>query len=1349
MGCRTPRKVPKVTRHRRNRRTFSSAGHEQPSQIGPYRIAAELGRGGMGVVYRGEHVDTGEPTAIKTVSTAGPHELSSLRREIHALIQIQHPGVVRFIEQGMDQGRPWYAMELLARRTLEDLRDELFPELRQAEGGGTDTAARSGTGDLGEDETLQLDDDAGAPRTETFPTAPPQGGALAASGAAEPARPPNGPTRAPAPAMPIPSYQPGNLNKVLALAYELCRTLSLIHGHGIVHRDFKPSNVFLRGDGTPVLTDFGLVSRIEGEQGREVLQITGGVRGTPGYMAPEQILGMSVDARADLYALGCTLYELLTGTPPFVRESPVGLLWAHLHDPIQPPSERVEGLPPALDPLLLQLLAKQRRNRFGHAEDVAAALVRLGATASGPGSQPARQPTPAPGSERAPVPRTYLYRPEMVGRDGLMDALEVRLQQLHSSRGGMILVGGESGAGKTCLATALTAAAIRRDVRVVIGECLPVTPADETAPEAEAAPLHPFRQLLHTVADCCVEGGAEVTERLLGAWAKVLAAHEPMLATLPGMSDHPEPAKLPLEAAHARLMAALEQVLERFVADAPLLLVLDDLQWADALSLQFLSERVEKDLSGRALLILGTYRTEETNAALQALVDTPWIEKIMLERLEADAIATMVGDMLGLRWSPSGLVRFLAEQSRGNPFFVTEYMRAAVAEGLLFREGGRWRMGDGGKMGSLASYEALPLPHSLEALMSRRLARLSEAAWEMAALMAVLGREVETELLLQAAGALRAGSEPGNAAGLEALGELLAREVLEEARGSRVRFVHDKLRATAYSQVAPARLPALHRAAGEALEMRRGSDDGFALRYPEMVRHWRAAGDIARTLTYLDRAGQHAAQTGAHADAVRYLREALDLHTSLGGSDGLRRARWERLLGEAYLALHQSARSRQHLERAVALCGMPLPRMRQRLILALGREALVQAAHRVGVGPARATAPGELEALSEAARSYALLHGAYRSLGNPERVFYAVLRSLNLAERGTSAAARAVSYSGAQAMAATVSLHRLAARYERLAHHSLGQVDAPHAHSLVHLMSAITHLGQGRWQQALGAAEASERIAEMHGFRQRVDEASICIAAVHVAAGRLDRASLMYRRIHDSSARGSTVRHRAWTLVHLSQIAVMRGQPDQAASVLAEIDALPGEQLEVVDEILVHAATARVRLHQGEYAAAQAAAARAWAHMADMPTTTIELLTACTALLEVSMCLWRRCIEASSEDTPAAQARAHGAEQILAFARSMARAFPVLGPDTRYWQGARAALSGRQARALRCWKRSLAAATALDLPYQQARAHLALARTLPPGPAARLHAAGATALLTRLGIPEDATGEPRANEEIR
>ncbi len=165
------------------------------------------------------------------------------------------------------------------------------------------------------------------------------------------------------------------LKRALAIAADVCCALAFAHSQGIIHRDVKPGNVHLAGDGSAKLGDFGLA--LAADQSR--LTMAGSAMGTAPYMAPEQARGQPVDARSDLYSLGCLLYELITGRPPFTGDDPMAVVSQHVHARPEPPSHHNAQVPDDLEQLVLALLAKAREERPSSADDALVELKRIAA----------------------------------------------------------------------------------------------------------------------------------------------------------------------------------------------------------------------------------------------------------------------------------------------------------------------------------------------------------------------------------------------------------------------------------------------------------------------------------------------------------------------------------------------------------------------------------------------------------------------------------------------------------------------------------------------------------------------------------------------------------------------------------------------------------------------------------------------------------------------------------------------------------------------------------------------------------------------------------------------------------
>jgi tetratricopeptide (TPR) repeat protein len=730
-----------------------------PAAIGPYRISGLLGVGGMGSVYRAVRSDGGDAVALKTMSAPRESLLPAIRREIHVLQKLRHPGIVRILDSGTHGGIPWYAMDLLESRSLADLGDD--------------------------------------------------------PGSANAGEPPS----------------PDRLREVLTIVRRLCEPLAYLHGEGVVHGDIKPSNVLLQappasGDALsaawPVLIDFGLLTTFGEQPGRDSVDGEHRVAGSVAYMAPEQIAGEPIDARADLYALGCLLYELSTGRPPFDDARVGDMLRAHRERAPLPPS--AHGAPRALDDLVLGLLAKRPRDRIGYAEDVATRLAALGAETTAPA--------------RGPRARPYLYRPGLTGRRETLEGLAAEIAaRFDAAQGGMAFLAGESGVGKTRLAIELARRAKAQGARVLSGGSAPL--AGTRAGGGGA--LHALAAPLQAVADRCRAEGPEETRRLLGGRGKLLARYEPALASLPGQETEPEPPELPLEAARALVSHELCTTFEAFCADQPLLLVLDDLQWADELTLAFLAKLADLGTLARArLFVLGTARSDEIAEALGAIVAAPFARRIDLDRLGEDGVRDMIGGMLAHPSPSDAFVRFIARHTEGNPFFVAEYLRAFVNEGLLLRDGrGRFQI----DVDDDASLASLPIPRSLRDLVARRLDGLGEGARRVADLAAVVGREVDPTLVC---GALALDA----AEWTHVTSELCERQVLDDT-GHELRFAHDKIREVAYERLGEPARAALHRTVAAVLDARHGALPGAPGVAEAAAHHWLEAGDGAKAVPLL------------------------------------------------------------------------------------------------------------------------------------------------------------------------------------------------------------------------------------------------------------------------------------------------------------------------------------------------------------------------------------------------------------------------------------------------------------------------------------------------------------------
>ncbi|MBN2385201.1 protein kinase [bacterium] len=791
---------------------------ERRGMIGPYCLLETLGQGGMGIVYRAEQSLTGQEVALKTLRVMDQNLIQSIRREIQVLARIRHPGVIRIIDHGIQAGVPWYAMELLEGAPLRAWRSDIFRSSRSA---GGDDSVHTVTGDIIDrdtnedvlvedpDQTIVYDY---VNKQSCFTKAGP---GMARSMLEE---------KYSAGGI-VPMVLPEqSIRAIIGLVRMLCAALSYLHGEGIIHRDLKPDNVLVRADGRPVIVDFGLFAQIGVEVSREVLHIDNRLTGTPHYMAPEQIRGDFVDARADLYALGCIFYELLTSFPPFgPPSSKVGsasqVITDHLYKTPLPISSVISNIPDVLNDVVHRLLEKEPRRRFGYAEDVALALTPL---LSDPMDM-----------AHLPASRHYLYRPGFCGREWQFAELEHHLELLQYGQGGLVLLSGESGVGKTRLAMELGRSATHKAIRVIIGECL----------VERRGPLQALRKPLQIIADLCRSEGEQETQRLFGNRCPVLAVYEPSLLGLPGLV-YPEPEVLPPGEAHVRLFSYLTHTFEALVEKNPTMMILDDIQWADDLTIGFLIFLTQLGrLESMPFLVVITCRSEEVPEAkgVETLMSLTGLQRYYLDRLDTQAVSQMISDMLAIEVPDPRFVEFLHNHSEGNPFFIAEYLRAAVEEHVLARDWqGHWHIAEIGSDREFTS-AFLPLPHSLRMVVNQRIDRLSPPVRACADIAAIIGRESRTSLLQ---GLMQ--GEDGEF--LDHLSELFRREVMEEFKPGQLRFVHDKIREVIEEALEPERRKALHRQVALALEqVSFGQESGELARIGS---HWEQAGEPTQARNY-------------------------------------------------------------------------------------------------------------------------------------------------------------------------------------------------------------------------------------------------------------------------------------------------------------------------------------------------------------------------------------------------------------------------------------------------------------------------------------------------------------------
>lgn len=481
--------------------------------------------------------------------------------------------------------------------------------------------------------------------------------------------------------------------------------------------------------------------------------------------------------------------------------------------------------------------------------------------------------------------RSTLSCPSSVGREDSLLSLLERLDRAATGEGKVLLLGGDAGVGKSRLVRELKNEANSRQVRIIEGRC--------SSTESSV----PYAPLMDALRFRIAKGEGEEVARMLGPLRSVLA---PLFPQLDGASDTGEPS----ERRGDRPFELIFRVLERLASDDPMLLILEDVHWADQTSLELLHHLAHRATSFKMLLV-ATYRSDEMHAAhplrrlLGSLAHDRVGEEMRLEPLDREETAEMLRCMLEAEPDPA-FAAAIWRRSEGNPFFVEELLSVLARDGSLEPNAE-----------AAALLERARLPSTVSEAILARASGLDQRAVETLSVAAVIGRTVEFD-------DLRAVLDVSELDLVEILEQLVAHQLLREeqsASGERYAFPHALMREALYESIISRRRRMLHRRVAESLEKRGGRTP---TRLDELAYHFRLGGDHEPAYKYARLAGDEAVRLRAWDDAAAHYEHALASLEDLS-DDSVRAAELlERLAGVAWRQ-SRAAAGRQYAEDALRL----------------------------------------------------------------------------------------------------------------------------------------------------------------------------------------------------------------------------------------------------------------------------------------------------------------------------------------------------------------------------------------------------------------------------------------------
>ncbi|UCE16153.1 MAG: protein kinase [Candidatus Bathyarchaeota archaeon] len=632
------------------------------------------------------------------------------------------------------------------------------------------------------------------------------------------------------------TYREGkcDLQTVLRVSIDVCGALQYAHSQGVLHRDIKPENILITQEGTAKLMDFGLAKALGGTR----ITRRGMIVGTPAYLPPEQALGKDSDERSDLYSLGATLYHMATGRPPFPGDDPVKVIFSHINDMPMKPSRINPDIDAELERIILKLLKKDPDERYQSAEKLKEALQSIGGAeerlaVTKPGI--AVQPTVG-----LPSPEPIWARP-LVDREDELSTLKGRLDGVLRGEGSLVFVTGEAGIGKTRLLMELKAYAKLRGALFLVGNCY----------KEGAVPYKPWVEIAR---EYLRRSRPELLYKVAGIYAAEIVKLVPEAASK--LSAIPPLPSLGPEEERLRLFEAVTQFFVNASREAPLVLFLDNLQWADPSTMQLL-HYLGRSLKQEQMTIVGAYRNlelEEKEALLRCLLDMNrerLFQALPLRRLEVSEVGVMVRQTFGDK-VPSKLAKLVYEKSGGNPFFVEEILRSLAEE----------RMVQPGEKGWVApDVSRIRIPKTVKAVVTQRLQHLDEACRRTLSLVAVVGREFDFQVLKEITGL----EEDQLVTHLD---RCLMSGLIQERRvpGREIyAFTDNQVRDVLYEGVSTVRKRRYHLQIGQILEKLHAKN--LDEHSDELAYHFEEGGNDAKALEYFLKAGDRAMKVLANEES--------------------------------------------------------------------------------------------------------------------------------------------------------------------------------------------------------------------------------------------------------------------------------------------------------------------------------------------------------------------------------------------------------------------------------------------------------------------------------------------------